>query len=94
MNSEPSFEAAILIKQAEILNANLDRLHDVINKAERGAMGITLDGSKTPEWSKAKHEWVIQFARLRQINGALNKLRKCVGYKAVDGKRVAIYQYK
>jgi hypothetical protein len=91
---EPSLAALSLIKQAEIINANLDRLHDIINKAERGAMGLTLDSSKTPEWSKAKHEYDMMFSRLRAVNSQLNKLRKCVGYEAVNGKRVAIYQYK
>lgn len=89
-----TIEASNLLKQAEIINANLDRLHTLINSAERGPMGLTLDSSKTPEWRKAKHEYDVQFCRLRQVNQQLNKLRKCVGYQVENGKRVAIYQYK
>lgn len=94
MTSTLNTLAESLIKQAEIINANLDRLHDVINKAERGVMGLTLDSAKTPEWSKAKHEYDMMFCRLRQVNSQLNKLRQCVGYEVMNGKRVAIYQYK
>lgn len=90
----PTPAAQNLIKQAEIINTNLDRLHDIINSADRGAMGLTLDSAKTPEWSKVKHEYDVQFCRLHSVNQQLNKLRKCVGYEALNGKRVAIYEYK
>ena len=86
--------ATILLTQQAALDEKLNSLHDILNKAERGPMGMTLDSAKTPEWREAKRLYNTYFSQLRSVNQQLNRLRKCVGYEAVNGKRVAIYKYK
>lgn len=76
------------------LDAKMDEAEIVLRSAERGPMGNTLDSAKTPEWHAAKQLHFNCLALYRETNAKLNKMRKVVGYKAVDGKRVAIYQYK
>lgn len=83
----------LIDKQAEI-DAKLDELHNIITKAGRGPMGLTLDADKTPEWREAKRMYAIYWDAYRNVNQQLNKIRKAVGYEAVNGKRVVIYQYK
>ena len=41
-----------------------------------------------------QRQHAIYFAAYRRINGQLAKIRKCVGYENVNGRRVAIYEYK
>lgn len=86
--------AATLLNEQTVINEKLDALHIVINKAERDAMGLTLESSKTPEWHEAKRLYSKYFEQLRRINSQLNKIRTCVGYENVGGKRVAVYKHK
>lgn len=86
--------ATELLKQKDLIEDKLNNLHVEISKARRGKMGLTLDIDKTPEWLQATADHIIAFNRLRAINQQLNKMRTCVGYEAINGKRVAIYKYK
>ena len=88
-----SMLASNLLSQQQTIEIKLDELHETINKAERGPMGLTIDSSKTPEWREAKKQYAIYFQQFRKINQQLNKLRKCIGYENVNGRRVPIYKY-
>lgn len=83
-----------LLSQQSALEIRLNELEAIITKAQRGPMGITLDSAKTPDWHEAKRQYSIVWNAYREINARLSKRRKAVGYEAVDGKRVTIYQYK
>lgn len=83
----------LLNKQARI-EFILDGLQAVLNAAPRGEMGLTLDEAKTPVWRQAKQQHALYFKELQTVNKALNKIRKCIGYENVNGKRTPIYKYK
>ena len=83
-----------LLDRQSFVEDGLRQFEAVINKAEKSTSGLTLDSAKTPEWRDAKRQYAIWFNAYRRINGQLAKIRKCVGYENVNGKRVAIYQYK
>lgn len=91
----PAYTQALLNRQAQ-LDVRLDGLDSILQKAERGAMGITLDSAKTTEWKAAKSERERVWKDYQNVNKEINKLRKHIGYEAkpVDGKRVSIYKYK
>lgn len=86
--------AQLLIQRQQTLESKLDVFSQILNKARRGAMGLTLDEDKTPEWKEAHKQYNIHWKYYQQVNKELSKLRKFKGYEIVDGKRVAIYQYK
>lgn len=89
----PFYAQQLLDEQARI-EKKLDELHTLISKAGRSPMGLTIDADKTPEWKEAKRLYAIYWGGYRNVNQKLNKIRKAVGYEAVNGKRVTIYQYK
>lgn len=93
MSIIPSSAQQLLTEQS-VIESKLKELEGIINNAARGAMGITLDSSKTSEWKEAKTLYSIYWASLRAVNVKLSKIRKAVGYEAINGKRVTIYQYK
>jgi hypothetical protein len=86
--------ATTLLQQQAEIEDKLTNLEATLHKARTGAMGLTLEEDKTTEWRKAKAQHAVYFKMLRTINGQLNKLRKHVGYDNVNGRRVAVYQYK
>jgi hypothetical protein len=87
-------EAQQLLSHQSAIEVKLSELEAIINKAERGPMGMTIDAAKTPEWKEAKHMHSIYWAAYREVNAKLSKIRKAVGYEAINGKRVTVYQYK
>jgi len=86
--------AIALLERQKLIEDKLDIYGAILNKAEKGAMGLTLDTAKTPEWKEAKQQHAIWFKLYRECNSALNKQRKHVGYECVNGKRVSIFKYK
>lgn len=93
MNIIPLPAQQLTTRQAE-LEIKLSELEVIINKADKGPMGITLDSAKTPEWKEAKRMHSIYWDAYREVNMKLSKMRKATGYEAINGKRVTIYQYK
>lgn len=89
----PEYAQQLLNKQF-VIEIKLSECEAIINKAGDGAMGLTLDADKTPEWKEAKRLYAIYWNAYRRINQQLNRIRKAIGYDAVNGKRVTIYQYK
>jgi len=89
----PTPQAAELLTHQANIEAKLDQLGAIIDKARRGDMGLTLDEDKTPEWLNAKRAYNTAFAMLRDTNAKLNKLRKPDHFEAINGKRVTIYKY-
>jgi len=85
--------AAALIERQGALEGKLNTLDALIKKAKRGAMGLTLESEKTPEWREARKAYSMYWAALRNVNMQLNKLRTCVGYENVNGRRSPIYKY-
>lgn len=83
-----------LLSQQSSIEIKLDELHAIISKAQRGPMGMTIAEAKTTEWKEAKRLHSIYWDAYRSVNTKLNKIRKAVGYEAINGKRVTIYQYK
>lgn len=83
----------LLDKQADI-EGKLCECEAIIGKRGMGAMGLTLDSDKTPEWKEAKRLYAIYWDQYRAVNQELNKIRKAKGFEAANGKRITIYQYK
>lgn len=88
-----AYAQALLDRQAQ-LEARLDELDHILQKAERGAMGLTKDEAKTPEWKAAKVEREKVWKGYQAVNQELSKLRKADGYENINGKRVTKYKYK
>jgi hypothetical protein len=89
----PTPQATLLLTHQANIEAKLDQLGAIIDKARRGAMGLTLDEDKTLEWHSAKRAYNTAFNMLRDTNSKLNKLRKAYHFEAINGKRVTIYKY-
>lgn len=85
--------ATELINKQAYLESILDKYSAVINKARRGAMGLTLEEDKTPEWKEAKRLYDAHWKMYQDVNKALSKLRKFKGYEIINGKRVCMYKY-
>ena len=83
----------LLKKQAQ-LDLETSNLSNILNSAERGSMGLTLDSAKTDDWKAAKSSFSKKWKEYQEVNKALNKLRKAIGFEIVNGKRVTIYKYK
>lgn len=92
MTTIPPFAQSLLDEQS-ILEGKLSQMEGVINKAPRQSNGLTLDADRTPEWRNAKKMYSIYWDAYRRVNKQLSKVRKAIGYEAINGKRVAIYQY-
>lgn len=93
MNTIP-FAAQQLLAEQSDLETKLNELEAIINKAERGLLGLTAEGAKTAEWKEAQRLYSIYWNAYRNVNMKLSKMRKAIGYEARDGKRITIYQYK
>jgi ornithine carbamoyltransferase len=76
--------ATILLEQQQLLETELDRYSAILNKARRGAMGLTIEEDKTPEWKEAKRLYSICWASYQQVNKQLTKLRKFKGYEMAN----------
>ena len=83
-----------LLDRQSFVEDGLKQFEAIIQLAERNANGLTLDSAKTPEWKEAKRQYSIYWAAYQRINSQLAKIRKCVGYENVNGRRVPLYQYK
>jgi len=94
MKQELSEYAQNLLDRQSFVEDGLKAFGSVIKKARKHASGLTFDEDKTPEWKEAARQYDIYFAAYRRINQQLSKIRTLVGYEAIDGRRVAIYQYK
>lgn len=92
--SEPTPIAQLLINEQQFIDSKLDEYGAIISKARTGAMGLTLDEDKTPEWREAKRLYSIWWAKYQTVNKSLSKLRKPSDYIIINGKRVIIYKYK
>lgn len=86
--------ATALLERQQIIESNLNDFHIILSKARKGNMGLTLEEDKTLEWCKAQANHILWFRELQKVNQALNKIRRCVGYENVNGKRIAVYKYK
>jgi hypothetical protein len=94
MQTAISNKAQVLIVRQLLIESELSKMETILTNAERGPMGLVAEHAKTIEWRAAKSAHASLWNDYRQINMLLAKMRKAIGYKAVNGKRVAIYQYK
>jgi hypothetical protein len=95
MNTQTLSEYALnLLDRQSFVEDGMKEFSAILNKAESHPSGLTLDHAKTPEWREAKRQYAIYFAAYRRINKQLSQIRTLTGYQAIDGKRVAIYQYQ
>lgn len=76
----------------ELIDGKLSACEAILQGAERGAMGLTLDAAKTSEWHEAKRQYNYWFKELQKYNKQFLKTHKRTGYENINGRRVAIYE--